>query len=109
VSSRRRTAQALNEYWQAFHDLLRAQSVNPEMLAGSLFSELRGAHERFSHAYRGSAAEAVEALERLWSHVAARREVTADAPLTAREVAHARAQFDRIDEALQPGVHAGAA
>jgi len=102
-ASRQVLAESLNNYWEAFHDVLEAQSVNPTMLAGSLFNELVEHHRQFARSYRGDA-EPLEALGRLWTHVAARREDTGDVPLTAREIAHARAQFERIDEALQPRV-----
>ena len=100
-AGRRMLAESLNNYWEAFHEVLEAQSVNPTMLAGSLFNELVEHHQQFARSYRGDQ-DPVEALGRLWTHVAARREDAGDAPLTAREVAHARAQFERIDESLQP-------
>jgi hypothetical protein len=92
-------AQFLNDYWGAFHEVLEAQSVNPRMLADSLFDELVAAHERFAAAHAG-VDPSVERLDRLWRHVRGRRGVTVEAPLSAREVTHARRQFETIYDAL---------
>jgi hypothetical protein len=43
---------------------------------------------------------AVERLGRLWTHVADRRTVTFEAPLSAHEVDHARTQFEAIYDTL---------
>jgi hypothetical protein len=69
------------------------------MLADSLFNELVAAHEQFAAA-RGGVDPAVEGLGRLWAHVAERRTVTMEAPLSAREVAHARTQFEAIFDTI---------
>lgn len=95
--------QFLNDYWGAFHEVLETQSVNPLMLAGPVFGALVEEHRRFAALYEGAAAAAVERLGRLWNHVAERREVTFDAPLSAKEVGHARAQFEEIYDALIAG------
>ena len=92
-------AQFLNEYWGAFHEALEAQSVNPRMLADPLFNALTAAHERFAAA-RDGVDPAVERLGRLWRHVAERRTVTVEAPLSAHEVEHARTQFETIFDTL---------
>jgi hypothetical protein len=92
-------AQFLNEYWGAFHEVLEAQSVNPRMLADPLFDALVAAHHRFAAA-RGGVDPVVERLGRLWKHVADRRTVTLEAPLSAREVEHARTQFETIFDTL---------
>ena len=92
-------AQFLNEYWGAFHEALEAQTVNPRMLADSLFDAVVAAHQRFAAA-RGGVDPAVETLGRLWAHVAERRNVTFEAPLSAREVEHARTQFETIYDTL---------
>lgn len=92
---RRLFEQFLNDYWGAFHEVLEAQSVNPKMLAASLFEDLVEAHRRFA-TIAANIGPDVERLERLWRHVHERREEISDAPLTAREVAHARAQFESL-------------
>lgn len=92
-------AEFLNDYWGAFHEVLEAESVNPRMLADSLFDELVAAHQRFAAA-RAGVDPAVERLGRLWRHVAERRTVTVEAPLSAHEVGHARGQFETIYDAL---------
>jgi len=92
-------AQFLNDYWGAFHEALEAQTVNREMLAESLFDALVDAHHRFAAA-RDGVDPAVERLGRLWRHVAERRTVTFEAPLSAHEVEHARAQFKTIYDTL---------
>jgi len=89
----------LNNYWGAFHEALEAQSVNPRMLADPLFNALVDAHGRFA-AVRDGVDPAVERLGRLWRHVAERRTVTFEAPLSAHEVEHARAQFKTIYDTL---------
>jgi len=95
--------QFLNDYWGAFHEVVEAQSVNPHKLADSLFDPLVAAHERFV-AVRGGADEALGRLGHLWFHVAERRRDTLDAPFTAREIAHAREQFETIyDELMAAG------
>lgn len=91
--------QFLNDYWGAFHEVLEAQSVNPRMLAGALFDALIAAHRGFA-AVRHGVDPAVERLGRLWLHVTERRKVTPDAPLSAREVAHARKQYETIYDTL---------
>ena len=95
-------AQFLNDYWGAFHEVLEAQSVNPRFLADSLFDELLAAHERFAAAHAG-VNSAVERLGRLWTHARERRTVTIEAPLSVREVEHARTQFETIYDALIAG------
>jgi hypothetical protein len=92
-------SQFLNDYWGAFHEALEAQSVNPRMLADSLFDALVAAHERCVAARHG-VDEALERLGRLWNHVAERRTVTVEAPLSAREVEYARAQFETMYDTL---------
>ena len=92
-------AEFLNDYWGAFHEALEAQTVNPEMLADSLFNALVAAHHRFAAA-RNGVDPAVERLGRLWRHLAERRSVTFEAPLSAHEVEHARAQFKAIYDTL---------
>jgi hypothetical protein len=92
---RRLFEQFLNDYWGAFHEVLEAQSVNPRMVAGSLFDALLHAHTRFAVVADGLGPE-LERLERLWSQIADRRAETPGAPLTAREVAHARVQFEAL-------------
>jgi hypothetical protein len=96
---RRVFTQFLNDYWGAFHEALEAQSVNPRMLADPLFDALVDAHRRFAAA-RGGVDPAVERLGRLWRHVVERRKVTFEASLSAREVAHARKQFETIYDTL---------
>ena len=91
--------QFLNEYWGAFHEALEEQSVNPRMLADPLFDALVEAHDRFA-AVRDGVDTAVERLGRLWKHVGERRTVTVEAPLSAREVKHARTQFEMIFDTL---------
>jgi hypothetical protein len=91
--------QFLNEYWGAFHEVLEAQSVNPRMLADPLFDALVAAHHRFAAA-RGGVDPAVERLGRLWKHIADRRTVTVEAALSAREVEHARTQYETIFDTL---------
>ena len=97
---RRVFRQFLNDYWGAFHEVLEAQSVNPRMLAGSLFDAVIAAHRRFVAAGDGFGSP-VDRLDRLWRRVAERRAATPDAPLTAREVTHARAQFEAIYDGLE--------
>lgn len=92
-------AQFLNDYWGAFHDVLEAQSVNPRILADSLFDELVAAHERFAAAHAG-VDPALERPGRLWTHVRERRTVTVEAPLSAREVEHVRTQFETMSDAV---------
>jgi hypothetical protein len=92
-------AQFLNEYWGAFHEVLEAQSVNPRMLADPVFDALVAAHQHFAAA-RDGVDPAVERLGRLWKHIADRRTVTVEAPLSAREVEHARTQFATIFDTL---------
>lgn len=92
-------SQFLNEYWGTFHETLEAQSVNPRMLANPLFDALVDAHQRFAAA-RDGVDPAVERLGRLWKHVADRRTVTFEAPLSAHEVEHARTQFKAIYDTL---------
>jgi hypothetical protein len=92
---RRLFTQFLNGYWGAFHEALETQSVNPRMLADPVFDALVDAHERFA-ALREGMDPAVERLGRLWRHVAERRTVTFEAPLSAHEVEHARTQFETI-------------
>lgn len=95
--------QFLNDYWGTFHEVVEAESVNPHMLAGTLFDELVAAHERFVAA-RGGAGEALGRLGHLWFHAAERRKDALDAPFTAREIAHARDQFETIyDELMAMG------
>jgi hypothetical protein len=96
---RRVFAQFLNDYWGAFHEVLEAQSVNPKMLAGSLFDDMIGAHRRFV-ALGDAFGPPVDRLDGLWRHVTERRDATRDAPLSSREVAHARAQFEEIYDGL---------
>jgi hypothetical protein len=91
--------QFLNDYWGAFHEALEAQSVNPLMLADSLFNAVFGAHRRFAQA-RDGVDPAVERLGRVWRHIAERRTVTVEAPFSADEVAHARKQFETIHDTL---------
>jgi len=97
---RQALTQFLNDYWGAFHEVLEAQSVNRLMLAGPLFNAVVEEHRRFATLYDGTAGPAVERLERLWNHIAERREVTFEAPLSAKEVTHARAQFEEIFDTL---------
>lgn len=92
-------AQFLNDYWGAFHEVLEAQSVNPKMLAPPLFDAVVEAHRRFA-AQKGVMDPAVVRLGGLWDHIRGRREATPHAPLSAREVAHARALFETIYDAL---------
>jgi hypothetical protein len=100
-SYRRVFTQFLNGYWGAFHEVLEAQSVNRHMLAGSLYNALVDEHRRFAAAYDGRVPDpSVVILGRLWQHITARREVTADAPLSAHEVAHARKQFELLYDTL---------
>jgi hypothetical protein len=91
--------QFLNDYWGAFHEVLEAQSVNPRMLAGSLFGDLTGAHARFAAAGKTLGAD-IDRLKQLWRVVASRRQETPDAPLSAREIMWARMQFEAIYDAL---------
>ena len=60
--------QFLNDYWGAFHEVLEAQSVNPQKLAASLFDALVGAHARFA-AIADSLGPDVDRLERLWATI----------------------------------------
>jgi hypothetical protein len=96
---RRLFTQFLNDYWGAFHEVLEAQSVNPRMLAGSLFDALVDAHDRFAILADGSIPHLV-ALGKLWEHIAERRREQPDAPLIGREVDYGRAQFEMIFDAL---------
>lgn len=96
---RKMFTQFLNEYWGAFHEALEEQSVNPRMLADPLFDALVDAHQRFA-AIRDGVDPAIERLGRLWGHVAERRKVTFEAPLSAHEVEHARKQFEMIYDTL---------
>ena len=89
----------LNDYWGAFHEVLEAQSVNPNRLAGSLFDAVVLAHRRFA-ATAGRWAPALNELELLWRRVIERRQTSPDAPLSAREIALARAHFEAIYDAL---------
>ena len=89
----------LNDYWGAFHEALEAQSVNPRILADPLFNALVDAHSRFA-AVRDGVDPAVERLGRLWRHVAERRKVTFEAPLSAREVGQAHKEFKTIYDTL---------
>jgi hypothetical protein len=91
--------QFLNEYWGAFHEVLEAQSVNPHWLAPPLFDELIAAHRQFA-SLEGFVRRPVERLSTLWDTVAARRRDDVDAPLTAREIRYARAQFETIHDLL---------
>lgn len=100
---RRLFTQFLNEYWGAFHEVLEAQSVTPRILADPLFEALVMAHQRFAASRELD--PAVERLGRVWKHVAERRIVTVEAPLSAREIQHARTQFGTIfDMLLSAGV-----
>ena len=92
---RRLFEQFLNDYWGAFHEVLEAQSVNPQKLAASLFDALVDAHARFAAIADGLGPD-VDRLERLWAAILDRRAETPDAPLTAREIAHARIQFEAL-------------
>jgi hypothetical protein len=92
---RRVFQQFLNEYWGAFHEVLEAQSVNPKLLAGSLFDDLAEAHRRFAAAAPGIGSD-LDRLGRLWEMVATKRQGTPDAPLSAREIDCARAIFESI-------------
>lgn len=92
--------QFLDDYWGAFHEVLEAPSVNPRRLADSLFGELVAEHGRFAALDDGAVHPGVERLGRLWEHVAERRTATREAPLSAKEVAHARTQFEGIYDAL---------
>ena len=96
---RRVFAQFLNDYWGAFHEVVEAQSVNPHKLADSLFDEVVAAHERFVAAM-GGVDPALGRLGHLWFTVTDRRRDTIDVPLSAREVAHAREQFEAIHDAF---------
>jgi hypothetical protein len=89
----------LNGYWGAFHEVLEAQSVNPRILADPLFNGLVNAHVRFA-ALRDGVDPVVERLGGVWRHVAERRTVTFEAPLSAREVAQARKEFATIYDTL---------
>jgi hypothetical protein len=101
--------QFLNDYWGAFHEVVEAQSVNPHKLADSLFDALVAAHQRFVAA-RDGADTPLGRLGHLWFQVAQRRRDTLDAPLSAREVAHAREQFEAIyDELMAAGKRLGEA
>ena len=91
--------QFLNEYWGAFHEVLEAQSVNPHHLAPPLFDALAAAHRRFA-GRGGFCRPAVDVLGALWNVVAERRRTNPDAPLSAREIQYARAQFEAIHDAL---------
>lgn len=92
---RKRFMQFLNDYWGAFHEAVEAQSVNPRILADPVFGAVVEAHQRFA-ALGDGADPAIERLGRLWRHVAERRTVTVEAPLSSREVGHARTQFETI-------------
>ena len=92
-------AQFLNDYWGAFHEVLEAQSVNHKVLAPSLFDAVVDAHKRFAK-HKGLADPAVARLGRLWAYVTQRRTETPHAPLTAREIAHARALFEIVHDTL---------
>ena len=95
IRYRRLFAEFLNDYWGAFHEVLEVQSVNPHYLAPPLFDALTAAHERFT-ANAGTASLALTQLEQVWTAVAGRRLASADAPLTGREIRHARLQFEAI-------------
>ena len=91
--------QFLNEYWGAFHEALEAQSVNPNRLAPSLFGAVVAAHRRFA-TRKGFVEPGVDGLATLWRTVGERRASSPDAPLTAREIAFARTQFEMVYDAL---------
>jgi hypothetical protein len=91
--------QFLNDYWGAFHEVLEAQSVNPHRLAPPLFDAVVAAHARFA-SVKGFVEPGVERLAVLWQTVQARRASSPDAPLTAREIAYAREQFEKVYDAL---------
>jgi hypothetical protein len=74
-------------------------SVNPHWLAPSLFDALSAAHRRFV-SVNGFAGSAIERLGGLWDAVAERRRATPHAPLSAREIQYARAQFETIYDAM---------
>jgi len=97
---RQALTQFLNDYWGAFHEVLETQSVNPLMLAGPMFNAVVEEHRRFAAPYAGTVGPALDRLGRLWNHIAERREVTFEAPLSAKEVTHARAQFEEIYDTL---------
>ena len=60
--------QFLNDYWGAFHEVLEAQSVNPQKLAASLFDALVDAHARFAAGCGQPQARDIEhRLEHLWA------------------------------------------
>lgn len=91
--------QFLNEYWSAFHEVLEAQSVNPKHLAPALFDALTAAHRRFA-SVNSFLRPAVDILDVLWTAVSERRRTTPHAPLSAREIQYARAQFEAIHDAM---------
>jgi hypothetical protein len=91
--------QFLNEYWGAFHEVLEAQSINPHHLAPSLFDRVTGAHRRFARV-DSFVRPALDVLDVLWKAVGERRRTTPHAPLSAREIRYARAQFETIHDAM---------
>ena len=92
-------AEFLNDYWGAFHEVLEAQSVNPHRLAPPLFDALTAAHDRVARR-AGATSAALDQLGQLWTVVTQRRKETADAPLSAREIRHARTRFEVIYDAF---------
>jgi hypothetical protein len=90
----------LNGYWGAFHEALEAQSVTPTRLAGSLFDDLCAAHARFAALDRGRHKHVLDALDRVWSGLRARRAIQPDPPFHADEVERAHDEFKRLYDAL---------
>lgn len=88
--------QFLYEYWGAFHEAVESQSVTPERLAGSLFDDVRKAHDEFAAHYAGHATESVAALGWLWDAVDMRRTYRPDSALKKEEIGKARRQFLKI-------------
>jgi hypothetical protein len=92
--------QFLDEYWGAFHEVIEAESVNPERVAGSLFDQVVAQHERFVQVSPAAVMPDVEALGRLWRQVTNRRIIRADEPLTSAQVREALARFQAIYDTL---------
>ena len=93
-------SQFLVNYWGAFHEVLEAQSVTPDRLAGSLFNALQAEHRAFDALYVGSEKSALVGLGHIWSDVEARRYRRPDPALTHDEIVKALQLFREIYDSL---------
>jgi hypothetical protein len=90
----------LNGYWGAFHELLEAESVNRDRLAGSLLANVIDQHRQFAAICPAETRMAVDGLGRLWREVNDHRVNVPDDPLTAEQVVRARSRFEAIYDRL---------